>query len=354
MPVWVACRRCAHLADLRGVGWRGFGAVGAAGQVAALRAARMARACVRIIALGVCLPLGCSVALALGNPPEAQLQQEAERQGQPEHTPAATGAWAMFGALSLNAASIGSMSSAMPFMPAFSNDALDATRRTVMFASLESGPGQRFIGSGIKHAPFGTLGASGLRVMARGATSQWQDRRREFAIDSKSDGALLVGVDQMTGRGAFGLYLGMESATTIWPERVRRGNRLTAQERSATTEGLRIEASLWDHPTPETLLQIGAAMGSARSEAWGRVALGHSLSLPQMPEMFGYRFTNPPFFIGPEAELVLARDYTKWRVGGHVTGLKLLGFNLRLAAGREQASGNMRGLYVTAGIHWFR
>jgi Cellulose biosynthesis protein BcsS len=248
----------------------------------------------------------------------------------------------------------GTMRAMMPFMPAFSNDALEATRRTVLFGSLESGPGQRFIGSGVKHAPFGTLGESGLRLVARGATSQWQDRRRDLAEDSKSDGALLIGIDQMTGRGAIGLYFGPELTTRTQPERVQRRGRTLIQQQSTMSEGLRIEANLWDHPTPDTLIALGAAMGSSRREGWGRAAFGYRLALPQLPPMFGYSFENPPFFLGPEAELSLAGNYTKWRVGAHVTNLKLMGFNLRLAAGREQASGNMRGLYVTAGIHWFR
>ncbi|MGL4727471.1 MAG: cellulose biosynthesis protein BcsS [Bosea sp. (in: a-proteobacteria)] len=248
----------------------------------------------------------------------------------------------------------GTMRAAMPFMPIFSSDALEATRQTVMFGSLESGPGQRFIGSGLKHAPLGPLGESGLRLVARGATSQWQDRRRDLTEDSKSDGALLIGVDQMTGRGAIGIYAGPEFVTTIRPERTRQRGRTFIQQRSTSSEGLRVEASLWDHPTPDTLLHLGAAIGSARREGWGRAAFGYRMALPQLPPMLGYSFNNPPFFIGPEVELSLAGNYTKWRVGAHVTNLKVLNFNLRLAAGREQASGNMQGLYVTAGIHWFR
>jgi hypothetical protein len=129
---------------------------------------------------------------------------------------------------------------------------------------------------------------------------------------------------------------------------------MAVAERSTMTEGLRIEASLWDHPTPETLLHLGGAAGSARGEAWGRLALGYRLTLPEFPNPFGQPLEPVPFFMGPEIELSLARDYTKWRIGAHVTNLKLLGFNLRLAAGREQASGNMRGAYVTAGVHWYR
>jgi hypothetical protein len=249
---------------------------------------------------------------------------------------------------------LGSLGAAMPFMPSFTGDELLASRRTVLFSSMESGPGQRFAGSGVKHAPFGTLATSGFRVMARGGGSQWSDRRRELAIDSKSEGALLFGVEEMTGRGAIGIYFGPEMATRIAPERIRRSGRILVEQRSTLNEGLRIEASLWEHPTPETLLHLGGAFGSARGEAWGRAALGYRLTLPELPNPFGQPLMPVPFFIGPEVELSLARDYTKWRVGAHVTNFKLFGFNLRLAAGREQASGNMRGAYVTAGIHWYR
>jgi hypothetical protein len=249
---------------------------------------------------------------------------------------------------------LGSLGAVMPFMPSFTRDELLASRRTVLFSSLESGPGQRFAGSAVKHAPFGTLETDGFRLMARGGGSQWSDRRREWAMDSKGEGALLLGVEQMTGRGAIGIYLGPEIATRIAPERIRRSGRLSVEERSSLNEGLRIEASLWDHPTPETLIHLGGAFGSARGELWSRGALGYRPALPEFPSPVGQSLMLAPFFIGPEVELSLARDYIKWRIGAHVTNLKLLGFNLRLAAGREQASGNMRGAYVTAGIHWYR
>jgi hypothetical protein len=252
--------------------------------------------------------------------------------------------WALFG----------SLGAAMPFMPSFTGSELAASRQTVLFGSLESGPGQRFAGSGVKHAPFGTLATSGFRLMARGGGSQWSDRRRELAMDSKSEGALLFGVEEMTGRGAIGIYMGPEIATRIAPERIRRSGRISVEQSATLNEGLRMEASLWDHPTPATLLHLGAAFGSARGEAWGRAAVGSRLTLPEMPNPFGQPLEAVPFFIGPEVELSLARDYTKWRIGAHVTNLRLLGFNLRIAAGREQASGNMRGAYFTAGIHWYR
>jgi hypothetical protein len=246
----------------------------------------------------------------------------------------------------------------MPFMPAPPSDAKDAARRTVMFGSLESGPGQRFAGSGLKHAPLGALGESGVRIIARGGASQWQDRRKDFAADAKSEGALLIGVDQMTGRGAIGLYVGPEITTLERPSSMRRAGVARGQPQIVTsstlTEGLRIEASLWDHPTQDTLLTLNAAMGSARREGWGRAAFGQRIGPPASPVLMGQPLFGPSFFIGPEAELSLAGDYTKWRVGAHVTQFRLMGFTLRLAAGHERASGTMRGLYVTAGLHWFR
>jgi hypothetical protein len=177
-------------------------------------------------------------------------------------------------------------------------------------------------------------------------------------MDSKGDAALLMGVEQMTGRGAIGIYLGPELATThrTWLARAATmyADRNRLIQRHTQTEGLRIESSLWDHPTPDTLLQLNGSFGSARGEAWGRAALGYRLGPPALPNPFGGVFRPSPFFLGPEVEISLARDYTRWRVGAHVTNLKILGFNLRVAAGREQASGNMRGLYVTAGLHWHR
>lgn len=257
-----------------------------------------------------------------------------------------------------------------PFPAMIAPDAVAAAHRTVLFSSLESGPGQRFTGSGLKHAPFGALGTSGFRLIARGGAGQWQDRRRMFEAEAKSDVSLLIGVEQMTGRGALGLYAGAEIATTTrsWTTRAARylADRRAVQQRETTTEGLRLQIDVWDHPTPETLLHLGFAASSARNELWSRAAAGYRLDmasyLPALPEptfqrgtWLPWRMVAPsPLFIGPEAELVLGRAYTKWRVGAHVTGLKLMGFTFRLSAGHEHASDGLKGLYATAGLHWSR
>ncbi len=252
------------------------------------------------------------------------------------------------------------------FTPAITVDSVAAAHRTVLFASLESGPGQRFTGSGVKHAPFGALGESGVRLLARGGAGQWQDRRKQFEMEAKSDIALMIGVEQMTGRGAFGLYAGAEMTTTSrsWMTRASRfvADRRAVQQRETQGEGLRLQLDLWDHPTPETLLHVGLAGSSARGEFWGRVASGYRLDMPALPQpVLSWRAlpswqtgAASPIFLGPEAELVMSRSYTKWRIGGHVTGLKLLGFTFRLAAGHEEATDGLRGLYVTGGLHWSR
>lgn len=208
-------------------------------------------------------------------------------------------------------------------------------RDYLLFASLETGPGQHFVSGGFKWALSGSLEESGLRAFVKAGGAE---RRRDgpFPIPSeiKGESQALIGGEMMTGRGAIGLFLGYETASS-WTGRARRFG-LPPEQRT----GLRIQADVWDHPRPELLVHASAAASSATEQGWGRLALG-------------YRLLETTF-VGPEIDLTGASHYIKRRFGAHLSGLKLLGLEWRISAGHERASHRSRGLYATLSVQWRR
>jgi hypothetical protein len=215
------------------------------------------------------------------------------------------------------------------------------TSRLLLFSSMDSGPGQIFSGIGLKYAPFGPLDESGFRVVAKAGTARWQaSGARAREAESKGEGYAMLGGELMTGRGAISISFGPEAAMKWSPT-------ATAPPRiNDTRTGLRLQAELWDHPTPVTLLQFSTAASTATAQLWARAATGYQFSIPVVADVSA--------FAGPEAEVTSAPHYTKWRVGAHVTGLQFLGFTAKLSAGREYASDRRSGFYATLGVHWRR
>jgi hypothetical protein len=208
-----------------------------------------------------------------------------------------------------------------------------SARNALIFASLDAGPGQRFGALGIKWAPAGTLDESGFRLLVRGGGAErTREGRLPIAAEAKGESQALLGGELLTGRGAIGVFFGHESALG-WTAAERRFG-LPPRMRS----GLRIQADLWDHPLPDLLIHLSAAASTAAEQVWGRAALGwRPLGLA---------------FLGPEIEATASSGYGKWRIGAHLSGLRLFGLEWRLSGGRERASDGARGLYATLSVQW--
>lgn len=97
--------------------------------------------------------------------------------------------------------------------------------------------------------------------------------------------------------------------------------------------GVRAQAELWAHPTPETLLTATAIAGTARGHFWSRTSAGYAV----------WRRV----FIGPEMSHYRTDEFREWRLGAHATGITFGRFNLRLSAGvtrLEDRTGGYAGL----------
>ena len=97
--------------------------------------------------------------------------------------------------------------------------------------------------------------------------------------------------------------------------------------------GVRVQAELWAHPTPETLVTATAIAGTARGHFWSRASAGYA--------------TWRGVFFGPEISHYRTDDFREWRLGAHATGFALGRLNLRLSAGLsrfEDRTGGYAGL----------
>ncbi len=209
----------------------------------------------------------------------------------------------------------------------------------LLFSSMDSGPGQVFSGVGLKYAPFGQIDESGFRLVAKAGSARWHAKGTPARdTETKAEGYAMLGGELMTGRGAISISFGPEAAMKWSPTAA------TSARINDVRTGLRLQAEVWDHPTPVTLLQFSAAASTASEQIWARAATGYQLQFP-----FATGFAP---FVGPEAEVTSALRYTKWRAGAHVTGMPFFGFTARVSAGRESASDKHRGFYATLGVHW--
>lgn len=218
--------------------------------------------------------------------------------------------------------------------PAVANDTLTADpRRAVIFASMEAGPVSAFASAGFKLALSGPLDASGFRLMGKLGTGH--DRRTDAGQRREiltPDIMGVAGYEWKLGTTYLALYGGLEADARI-------AARNLAIDRPLRL-GPRLQADLWSNPTPQTMIQVSANLGGGHFHVWSRAAAGWNI-LDQA-------------YLGPEIELYRERHYTKLRYGLHLTGVKILGTQMRISGGWQRAGHRERGVYASLNLHWKR
>ena len=209
---------------------------------------------------------------------------------------------------------------------------------TVLFGSLEAGPTKTFAAVGLKKALTGGLATSGFRAMLKvGGSQEEAVRQRPHGIAYKSEAQALIGYEWRFGDTFVALYAGSDYEGEQREERL--GTVVTSRY------GARLQADLWMTPTPATMLQASAYASTLDGRLWGRVAPGW-----QMPSGFSLEGVH----LGPELEAYRERDYTKLRLGLHLTGLRFLGVAWRISGGWQRTSDRASEAYATLGLHWQR
>lgn len=207
--------------------------------------------------------------------------------------------------------------------------------RTVIFSGSDAAE-TGFSQVGFKRSLSGPIDASGPVLLASIGSKTTPER---ISLPGRT---LVVDRTAVQASALFGWQWMLETTTLavfIGPEFDRDWlGRKIARDRDGDAIGLRIQAELWSHPTPETLLTATAVAGTARGHGWARLSAGYVL----LDEIF----------VGPEISGHVEETYRKGRLGLHATGLRVGRYTFRLSGGLQRDSDGWEGGYVTVGSHF--
>jgi hypothetical protein len=209
---------------------------------------------------------------------------------------------------------------------------------TVIFGSLEAGPTKTFAAIGMKKALTGGLATSGFRALFKvGGSREQLGRQRPYSLAYKSEAQALIGYEWRIGDTFLSLYAGSDYE----------GEQREEPLATLITHryGARLQADLWTTPTPDIMLHASAYASTIDGRLWGRAAPGWLL-----PRGFPLEGS----YLGPEIEAYRDSDYSKFRLGLHLTGLRFLGLSWRISGGWQQTSDRPSEAYATLGLHWRR
>ena len=101
--------------------------------------------------------------------------------------------------------------------------------------------------------------------------------------------------------------------------------------------GAQIATDMWYQPNPGTMAEFNASIASIAAIGTARAAVGWR--------------PYDSFFIGPEAQAFWCVDYQQWRLGVHVTGFRVDGFEWSAATGWAVESDGRTGPYLRLGVN---
>ena len=195
---------------------------------------------------------------------------------------------------------------------------------------------------GFKARPFRPLGDDRFVLLASFGHGDWREQgklalRRE-SDSRKSHVRLLAGTELSIGGGTLGLFAGPEY---FWERAVDPVGTVLRRER---LWGLRGQVDWWSHPTPETLLVVNVAAGTAKRDIWSRALFGWKPSGGSASASFIWGY------VGPEISFSAAPDSRKFRVGAHWSEWGFSGFRFRMSGGFSREDGRP-SVYLTFGSY---
>ncbi len=104
-----------------------------------------------------------------------------------------------------------------------------------------------------------------------------------------------------------------------------------------THAGARIGADLWIQPTTTTMVSGGVSYATIGDGYWSRFA-------------YGWRAFDNKLYIGPEVHAMGDETYNQWRIGAHVTALKIGRFEWSAGVGFASDSSDRSGIYGRIGL----
>ncbi|MFY9628371.1 MAG: cellulose biosynthesis protein BcsS [Methylocystis sp.] len=187
--------------------------------------------------------------------------------------------------------------SAKPAAPTVAIDmALDATTQNALAGAL--------IGT---IAPFAPLEESGMRLRVSGILGKYDYIASEAGLGringTLEQGSFMVGYEYVTKQATVAGYIGGEvSHTGITPNDPNNTVK-------GTYAGLKVGADLYIRPTEATMIAGVVAYSTVNNAYYGRLK-------------FGLAVVNQ-IYVGPEILVLGDNFFHQWRVGAHVSGIKL-------------------------------
>jgi hypothetical protein len=199
---------------------------------------------------------------------------------------------------------------------------------------MEAGPTKTLLSVGMKRALGSSLTDSGFRFFVKSGGAQEETRRRKpHGVTYKAESQALLGYEWRIGSSFLALYAGSDVESE---QRMEAFGPTLLQ----TRYGARVQADLWLVPSSGVAVQANAYISTVNGRRWARIAPGWQ--------------TPIGFYAGPEIEAYGERDYRKYRLGLHLTGLRFLGLEWRLSGGFQSTSDRPSAYYGTLGLHWLR
>ena len=205
----------------------------------------------------------------------------------------------------------------------------DAPQRVLAFSGLDVAKDSYGGVLGTMIAPYKDLDTSGLRFYMMGEAGAYKYPAAGSVIKGVYEGG-----DALAGYGFEGdnysinLLAGLNAInhtlSDVDPDNAVQGTRV----------GAKVRGDAWINPTPKTLTYGEAEYSTAFSTYYTKLKLGYDL-------------TGKEIFIGPEVAALGDERFNQWRVGGHVTQVKLGAVQVDLSAGYARDSIVGSGAYST-------
>ncbi|MCC5977548.1 MAG: cellulose biosynthesis protein BcsS [Salinarimonas sp.] len=219
----------------------------------------------------------------------------------------------------------------------------------VLFGSVELAEVSIFSGSGIKYSLSGDVEAPGPIAMAMtniGATRERWEGPDDFV-------AYLPRLTRITR-----VYFGRQGNTPLGFLTLAGGAEILRKQEFGADAlprwqepkvGAAFLGELWrEAPLPDGtgfgdrdgLIHVSVMAGTAAPSVWARVAGGVAVA--------------DGVFAGPELAGYLEPDYREWRIGAHVTGMRLGPLHLRFSGGMVMPEGGRSDVYLGLQGHFLR
>ncbi len=209
----------------------------------------------------------------------------------------------------------------------------DFARRALGFSGFDVSNRSYSGYAGTLIAPYGDLNSSGLRLYILGEAGSYKyPVTTGYIKGTYASGDLLVGYGFEGDNYSINLLAGGNAVNHMLSE-IDVDNSV-----NGTAFGGKARADAWINPTPQTLVAGEAEYSTAFRAYYAKGKLGFDITNGQQ------------VFIGPEVSTGGDERSKQWRVGGHITQLKVGGVEIDISGGYAYDDSLGAGGYTTVGM----